>query len=246
MIKGIYSSEASMRPKMTRMEVLAHNLANIDTVGFKKDRVFVEMLKEKAAASDGRGDLDNAVVEERTDFTEGALRQTGNPFDVALQGRGFFVVDTPRGTRLTRNGTFTLGPQGFLQTPEGYMVQGAAGPIRVPDSERLDAGKVSITEEGEILMDRDIIGRLRVVDVPDVLQLEKEHQAYFATTRPADISDIPDAERMVRQGYVEESNVDGIEEMITMIELSRSFEADQRMIQAQDATLDKTMDVGRV
>ena len=225
MIKGIYTSEAAMRPKMTRMEVIANNLANINSTGFKKDRVFLDMLNQSASdAADGRNDLNGVNVRRAVDFTPGSLQPTGNPFDLAIEGDGFFTVETPAGMRLTRNGHFKLGTDGSLLTAEG----------------------ISGNEAGEAVAGHDPLARLRVVNVdrPDLLQ--KDHEALFVPTAGQVPVNVPHDQLHVRQGFLEESNVEGVEEMISLIELSRSFETDQKMIQSQDATLDRSMEVGKL
>ena len=246
MIKGIYTSEASMRPKMARMEVIANNLANINSTGFKKDRVFFEMLQESGAASDGRNDLTGIVMRQSVDLTPGSLQPTGNTFDLALEGSGFFAVETPHGLRLTRNGHFHLAPDGSLVTAEGFRVQGENGDLVVPNIEKLQQGSITVNEAGELLSDREPLARLKIVDVARPDQLRKDHESLFIPAPDQPTVTIPHDQRHVRQGFLEESNVDGIEEMIAMIELSRSFETDQKIIQSQDATLDRSMEIGRV
>jgi flagellar basal-body rod protein FlgF len=247
MIKGIYSAEAAMRPKMTQMEVLANNLANINSTGFKKDLVFMRMLKESAAGSpDGRTDMTGVEARKAVDFSEGSLQQTGNPLDLAIEGPGFFAVDTPRGMRLTRNGNFKLSPDGTLVTGEGYAVLSTAGPITIPRADKLPKGSISINEAGELSSDKEPFGRIQLVNVdrPDMLQ--KDHESLFMPDPRDPVRDIQEDQTVIRQGYLEESNVEGIEEMIAMIELNRSFETDQKMIQAQDQSLDRVMEIGRV
>lgn len=247
MIKGIYTSEASMRPKMTRMEVIANNLANINSTGFKKDRVFFDMLQASGtAASDGRGDLSGATVRRALDLTPGSLQPTGNTFDLALEGKGFFAIDTPNGPRLTRNGHFKLGTDGSLMTAEGYRVQGENGDVIIPNAEKLQQGTIAINEAGELLSDREPLARLKIVDVTSPEQLQKDHESLLMAGPDQITSEMPNDQRHVRQGFLEESNVEGIEEMIAMIELSRGFETDQKIIQSQDATLDRSMEIGRV
>jgi flagellar basal-body rod protein FlgF len=247
MIKGIYTSEASMRPKMTRMEVVANNLANINSTGFKKDRVFLEMLNESGAmATDGRNDLSGNVVRRAVDFTQGSLQPTGNVFDLAIQGRGFFAVSTPTGLRLTRNGSFHLNAQGNLVTAEGYAVQSENGNLVISNADKRQLPNITINEAGEVIADKEPLGRIRIVDVANPDQLQKDHQSFFVPPAEEATTDVSRDQVMVRQGFLEESNVDGIEEMIAMIELSRAFETDQKIIQSQDATLDRSMDIGKV
>jgi flagellar basal-body rod protein FlgF len=247
MIKGIYTSEASMRPKMTRMEVIANNLANINSSGFKRDRVFIEMLKESGAPpSDGRSDLTGMSVRRAVDLTPGSLQPTNNPFDLALEGQGFFGVDTPNGLRLTRNGHFKLATDGSLVTEEGFPVQGENGNVVIPTIDKLQQGNITINEAGEVLADREPLTRLRILTVTDPDQLQKDHESLLIPGPNQSPVEVPRDQLHVRQGFLEESNVDGIEEMIAMIELSRSFETDQKIIQSQDATLDRSMDIGKV
>lgn len=247
MIKGIYTSEASMRPKMTRMEVIANNLANINSTGFKRDRVFLELLNESAAPpSDGRNDLTGINARHAVDFTQGSLQPTGNTFDLALQGKGFFTVATPNGLRLTRNGHFQLNAEGGLVTAEGFPVQGDNGNVMIPNTDKRQLLNITINEAGEILSDREPLARVRIVDVANPEMMQKDHQSLFIPPADQPVADLPHNQVLLRQGFLEESNVDGIEEMIAMIELSRAFETDQKVIQSQDATLDRSMDIGRV
>jgi flagellar basal-body rod protein FlgG len=247
MIKGIYAAEAAMRPKMTRMEVLANNLANINSTGFKKDRVFMSMLKESAAGrTDDRTDMAGVDARRAIDFSGGSLQQTGNPLDLAIEGPGFFAVETPRGIRLTRNGNFKLSPDGTLITGEGYAVLSSAGHITIPQADRIPKESISINEAGLLSTGKETIGRIQLVDVERTASLQKDHESLFIPDPRDPIRDIEEDQTVIRQGYLEESNVEGIEEMIAMIELSRSFETDQKMIQAQEQTLDRVMDLGRV
>jgi flagellar basal-body rod protein FlgF len=246
MIKGIYTSEASMRPKMTRMEVIANNLANINSTGYKKDRVFVEMLNQSGtASSDARGDLSGVTIRKTVDLAQGSLQQTGNTFDLAIEGKGFFTVDTPNGQRLTRNGHFQLRPDGRLVTAEGFAVQGDNGDIILPNMDKRQVDDISINEAGEILNGREPLARLKIVDVgaPDLLQ--KDQETLLAPGPGQVAATLPRDQLHVRQGFLEESNVEGIQEMIDMIELSRGFETDQKIIQSQDATMDRSMDIGK-
>jgi flagellar basal-body rod protein FlgF len=246
MIKGIYTSEASMRPKMMRMEVIANNLANINSTGFKKDRVFVEMLNRSGeASSDGRNDLTGISLRKTVDFTQGSLQPTGNTFDLAIEGRGFFAVDTPSGMRLTRNGHFQLNADGSLVTAEGFPVQGENGNVVLPNMDKRQAANITVNEAGEVIADREPLARLRIVDVAAPDQLRKDHEALFLVEGQVAVT-LPHDQLHVRQGYLEESNVEGIQEMIAMIELSRSFETDQKIIQSQDATMDRSLDIGKI
>jgi flagellar basal-body rod protein FlgF len=246
MIKGIQTAETAMRPKMARMEVIANNLANVNTTGFKRDRLFVQMLNDSVGGkTDAAGDLDGVRVTEGVDFSEGSLRQTGNPLDVAIQGRGFFAVNTPGGVRFTRNGSFRLSADGSLVNTDGYQVEGTGGAIRFPGIEKLQQATVSIAETGEVLIDKDPIGRLRIVEFADTSVLSKESASLFSAA-PGALMTEGSSSSAVKQGVLEESNVDGVEEMIAMTELQRSFDTDQKVLQALDDSVAKSLDVGRL
>jgi flagellar basal-body rod protein FlgF len=246
MIKSIYTAEASMRPKMTRMEVLANNLANINSTGFKKDKLFVQMLQDNAAKKDHEGEFDGVAVQKYVDFTEGSLNQTGNPLDLALQGRGFFAVETNAGTRYTRAGSFRFDNQGTLVTNDNQPVLGVAGHIRLPQGKQDTQDGIRILETGEIMQDKNVLGQLRIVDFADTSGLVKEGDGFF-TPGPGQVpTEVTQGTTAVRQGYLEESNVDGIVEMLEMIELNRGFETDQKSLQSLDTTVERSLDIGRV
>jgi len=246
MIKGIQSTGSALKPMMTRMEVIANNLANINTVGFKKDEVFIHLMKKTdLEQAGGKGEIAGYDVRKFTDFSEGSLQQSGNPLDVALQGRGFFVIDTPLGIQMTRNGNFTLSLDGTLVTSQGHPVMGTEGSIHFPDIQNLSEGRLAITETGEITIDKRVIGKFRIADVADPTILRKNGDSFLIVDKNVPLSTVNNESVIVRQGYLEESNVDGLEELITMVELTRNFESGQRAIQYQDGTLERLNEVGR-
>ena len=247
MIKGIYASGSGMVPRMMKLEVIANNLANISTTGFKRDNIFVQILKDTGISqSKGGGDLSGLDVKEYTDFAEGSMSQTSNPLDLAIQGPGFFTVQSPTGTCYTRNGSFSLSTNGTLVTSQGYPVLGTGGPIQLPDVRKLSQGDIVINQSGEVTFDGKIISRLRIANFADMSALKKEGGTYFVSTAPEKGTEADGKDIVIRQGQLEESNVNGIEEMIEMIELSRSFESAQKTMLYQDSTLEKAMDVGQV
>lgn len=247
MIKGIYSSGSGMQPRLMRLDVIANNISNADTTGFKKDDIFVQILKDAGVAqSVGKGDLAGLDVKEFTDFAEGSLRPTNNPLDIAIQGDGFFMLDTPEGTRYTRNGNFKLADDGSIINSNGYHVLGAAGRIIIPNADKTQQTDIMVTKAGEIYMGKNLIGKIKAVTFADLQQLSKVSGTMFKTDQaPKEVS-ISDEETTFRQGYLEESNVESLSEMIQLIELSRSFETDQRTMRYQDSTLEKALDVGRL
>jgi flagellar basal-body rod protein FlgF len=247
MIKGIYASGSGMQPRLMRLDVIANNISNADTTGYKKDNIFVQIMKDAGVAqSIGKGELAGLDVKEYTDFSEGSLRPTSSPFDVAIQGDGFFVVETPQGTRYTRNGNFKISDEGELVTVNGFRVLGSSGRIVIPNADKMQKSDVSISKGGEVSVGNTSLGKIRVVTFADKSQLLKESGTLFKSDQePKDV--VPtDEDTTVRQGYLEESNVESLSEMIQLVEITRSFESDQRTLRYQDATLEKAMEVGRL
>ena len=243
MIRGIYTSASGMVPTMTRQTVAANNLANVNTTGFKRDRAFIRFMPDlDTSLQRGRGVLSQQAEtgEVITDFGQGPLRQTGGELDVAIKGQGFFVVDTPQGTRYTRNGNFMMNANGQLVTAQGFVVQGEGGPIEP------GTGEVIIQQNGEILADGDTIDTLMIVDFQQPYRLAKLGNSLFVPLDPADRG-TPVEEPSVKQGFLEQANVNIIEEMVNMMQIYRNYESDQRAIRYQDETLSKAVnEVGRV
>jgi flagellar basal-body rod protein FlgG len=239
-----------MTAQMTLTDVVTNNLANVNTVGFKKDlavsKEFREMLiyrindpsargtmAESAATAVPIGMLGTGTMVDGiyTVHTRGDLRNTGNSLDVAIMGTGFFAVDTKNGIRYTRNGSFSLNSNKELVTSSGDQVLGQKGPIR------LDGKKVLIDESGGVYSDGVLVDNLRISTFADLNVLEKEG-AYSRTSMP--VQEII-GEVQVQQGFLEGSNVNTISEMVNLINVYRTYEANQKMVQTQDETLSKAV-----
>jgi flagellar basal-body rod protein FlgF len=247
MIKGIFSSGSGMVPRLMRLDVIANNVANADTMGFKKDDVFVQILKDAGVAqSTGKGELAGMDVKKFTDFTEGSFQPTGNPLDLAIQGEGFFAVETPDGIRYTRNGNFKISDKGEVVNSSDHPVLGTSGRISIPNPEKLQQNDLSITKNGEVYIGKNLIEKIRIVTFADIQKIKKTDGVLFTTDQtPKDVQS-GDENTTVRQGFLEESNVEGLSEMVQMVELTRSFETDSRTMRLQDETLEKAMEVGRL
>jgi len=247
MIKGIFSSGSGMMPRLMRLDVIANNVANADTVGFKKDNLFVQILKDGGVGqATGKGELAGLDVKEFTDFTEGSFRPTGNSLDLAIQGEGFFALETPQGVRYTRNGSFSVADNGELVNSSGYPVLGTAGHIEIQNAEKIQRNDITITKGGEMYIGKNLIAKIRLVTFSDMNTLQKTTGTLFMTDeKPSEVR-ASDENTTVRQGYLEESNVEALSEMVQMVELTRSFESDSRTMRYQDETLSKAMEVGRV
>ena len=241
MIKGIYTSGSGMIPRMLKQESFANNMANVNTVGYKKDGVFLHELNQ---AQDGLiTDLDweiPMVDGVYIDYAQGQLSKTERPLDVAIQGDGFFAVQTPEGTRYTRSGEFSLTPEGVLVDKNGYEVLSDSGPITI------DGDNISIGREGAISVDGAEAAKLRVVDFAKPYDLGKAGYGYLVPN-DGQGQTIESVNYEIHQGYVESSNVSIIEQMVDMLVSFRAYEAGQKAILTQDETLSRAVnDLGRV
>lgn len=228
-----------MSDMVHRQEQTANNLANAGTVGFKRDRSFVETLNERLDA-EGNPQSDR-MTSQWADMQAGAVEQTGNPLDVAIDGAGFFVLsdENTGALRFTRAGRFAMDSEGMLRAPSGHLVEGQNGPIQVPEN----AGEITIDETGNVRAKNQLIGTLRVVSFENPEGLQRADGATFDAggMEPEDVID-----SRVRQGFVEGSNVDPIREMTEMISLFRLFETQQKTLQTTDQVLASiTRDLGR-
>jgi flagellar basal-body rod protein FlgG len=235
MYKGIYIALSGAILKSRNMQVLAQNIANANTPGFKKDRI---SFRDYIIPVDNRppGVVDGRVMTEldevSTDFSSGTLMRTGNPLDVAINGDGFFALE---GNRYTRNGAFRIDEEGYLVTQDGIKVLGDGGPVSIQGS------KVDIDSSGEIFVDDVSVGRLKIVDFSDRGVLRKAGGGAFFTESAGQETDAT-----VSQGYLEASNVEVIKELVQMIETQREFESYQKIIQSFDDAASKTInEMGR-
>jgi flagellar basal-body rod protein FlgF len=219
--------------------VLANNLANVSTAGFKQDNL---TLKEGASEPGSAGTVAGGAhnITHWTDFSQGAIHETERPLDVALTGSGFFVVQTPAGPRYTRAGALSVNAQGNLVSAGGFQVLGVGGPITVRSS------KIVIGPQGDVQDDGQTVDTLRVVDFPKPYALIKESRGLFV---PADVKVAPEAatDYQVIGGALEESNVSAVRTMVEMIDMLRKYETAQRAIQAEDdAARYASNDMGRL
>jgi flagellar basal-body rod protein FlgF len=244
MNSGMYSALSGDINMLDKLNVVANNLANVNTVGFKKDRMFFEKVLDTVnnPSQTGGGVTDDTIVAQVrmfTDYTTGPIKLTGNVFHMAIDGEGFFAVNTPQGTAYTRQGNFQRDKNGRLTTVDGYEVLGrGGGPISIP------GGKVDIDGSGNITVDGTSVGSVGVVDFPKPYQLQKAGKALFMPANPQAVpQSVP--KPAVMQGYIEDSNVNAIAEMTHMIECNRSFESCQRVIRSYDDMAGKAIELGK-
>jgi flagellar basal-body rod protein FlgF len=238
------------------LEVVANNVANINTTGYKADgAVFEEFLSPTASHGDFLGgDRRLSYVQDRAtwhDFRQGPIQITGNPLDVALDGDAFLVVQSPRGERYTRNGALQINATGQLVTNEGYPVLGDGGPIQFQINDKQIAisadGNIRVREGADTKSDAQR-GRLRLVRFDQVARLQKDGSSLFSApggTLPQPVQ--PPQRVRVMQGALEQSNVRGMVEMARMIEITRSYTQIANLLQAHSdmrrGAIDKLSDV---
>lgn len=214
LISGVYGLVEGSLIQELRFENVANNLSNINTTAFKRDIISFNQVLSMEYATE-------------PDFTPGPMRRTGNPLDTALQGRGFFKIQTAQGIRYTQSGAFTLSPDRFLATQNGDPVLGENGPIRIQGKQ------VLIGSHGQVLVDGEGVDRILVVDFTQPELLRKEGASYFSYQGEA--QDIyPARDVTLHQGYIEGSNVEPTAEMIEMMDALRAFESAQKAIQSVD------------
>jgi len=259
MTRGLYIGASGMLAETQRQNIIANNLANVNTTGYKRDiplsKEFPSMLirrirEDRFDVTPTRiieqrpivGTLGLGVIPDDTahDFTAPAsLIETGNKLDLSILGDGFFAIQTKFGVRYTRNGNFMLDSQGQLVTTEGNFVLGENGPIKITSS------NIQFDENGKVFVDEKLVDRLQIVDFPKPYSLTKVGNNMFI---PVDANITPQSatDAKVRSGFLESSNVNVVSEMVDMITALRAYEANQRVITAQNETLGRAInEVGR-
>jgi flagellar basal-body rod protein FlgF/flagellar basal-body rod protein FlgG len=237
-----------------QMDVVANNVANVNTTGFKADRsLFAEHLMPGAHEDNfvAGGDRRLSYVNDRAtfhDFSQGAAEQTKNPLDVAIDGGGFFVVQTPAGERYTRDGSFQINNQGQLVNASGYPVLGGGGPIVFQQTDKqitiASDGNVTVVE-GSTARTDSVRGKLRLVSFAQAQRLQKEGSNLYSAADGATAQ--PDTTSQVRQGFLEKSNVNSVLEMSRMIEVTRTYTQISALLQQQSdlhkSAIEKLADV---
>jgi flagellar basal-body rod protein FlgF len=210
--------------------IVANNIANLDTTGYKADATLFEQYLMPGARDDsfGRADRQISFVQDRGtwhDFREGAVRQTGNPLDVFISGEAFLTVQTPRGERYTRNGALQINAAGQLVNSSGDPVLGDNGPIVLQPTDSAVAinpdGSITVREGAATTSDAQR-GKLRLVRFDEAQRLQKEGSSLFAAPAGVTPQPAPSSVRVI-QGAVEQSNVRSVVEMARMIEITRTY-----------------------
>ena len=257
MVRGLYTAYTGMINQQKRLDTVTNNLANASTTGFKREgltsKSFDQMLTVKLNdlsvpyLNEGIGKMSLGVKigDNYTDYSQGSFKETGNTYDLALAGNGFFTIsytDKKGNTseKYTRDGEFTMDSEGYLRTLEGDYVQGEGGNIMIP----VETSEVSIRDNGDIYADGEYVDSLRIVDFEDYNNIEKFGENLYNVVDGATETESTAA---VKQGYLEMSNINVVKEMVEMITISRAYESNQKLIQTEDDMLDKSVNqVGKV
>lgn len=252
MIRGLYTASAGMQVEQIRQDMIANNLANVNTTGFRRDIAILEArdkmaLKRTAdpirvgpdlgTKRTGIGDLGTGVLVNRVvkRFEQGMLKKTEEPFDLALDGDGYFTLADEKGGKLyTRAGEFTLDVKGQVVDHDGRPVLGERGPIRVPSG-----GVFLVSPEGLISVNGRTVDRLAIAAIPRADEdLERVGDTAFKYRGQGEPGR---SNANVNQGQLESANVNSVQEMVEMIAALRHYEANQKALQAHDETLDKAV-----
>lgn len=233
MVDGAEKVASGLNGLIRQLEVVSHNVANAQTTGFKRRVLTFEQEYQKSleALSGSRSFRSNPLeTRQQVDFSQGPIIQTGRPLDVALEGRGFLTVQTPEGPMYTRNGCLHINPLGQLTDGEGRIVAGRNGPINLPPE--AGTADIQITLDGVVRAGGVDVGQLQLVDFEEnERRLLPSGNGVFAA--PEGISPVPAASLIVRQGYREGSNVQMVQEMVSMMTLSRLYEANMNVMRRQ-------------
>jgi flagellar basal-body rod protein FlgG len=240
----IYMAAVGALAYEKRLQIISNNLANSNTVGYKQDQGQFHIPELETLPGDPFPNIDEVDISQAdmfwnnfkvyTDHSNGSLKNTGNDFDIALVGKGFFCVQTSDGIHYTRKGDFTLNGDGTLVTRSGWPVMGESGEIQVDSfGNQAQHKKFSVDEGGHISVDGNQIDSLQLVDFPQPYKLIKVGETLFKSP-DSGIGAIPAEKVKVNQGFIELSNVDSVKMMAEMIEVLRGYESYQKIIRSVD------------
>ncbi|MEX0648296.1 MAG: flagellar hook basal-body protein [Balneolaceae bacterium] len=237
MIDRLTHSMQALQRLMRAQEVTANNMANLNTPGFKADKLFYHSYMEKI-----NGEYVSKVVPRQTiNMEQGHFESTGNPYDLAIEGDGFFEVELDGQQLLTRNGRFRLNEDGYLVNEQGAMVTGGSGPVHIPSTEQTTTAenevRLEISKEGNILLNGILHDKIDLVTTERFEQLERHSSGYF--TAPEGVVLIPDKKSAIMQGYYEAGNVSPLRELSEMMTNANAFEAQQKALTTTDELLSR-------
>jgi flagellar basal-body rod protein FlgG len=235
MINSIYEAAKNLNPKTKNIGIVANNLANLNSIGYKRQLPFAEMLSR----------VDLSEKKHMTDFSEGSFIQTGNPLDFAVSGRCFFVYENEEGLELSKNGKLTISDEGFLVNESGLKLLGESGAIQIMDEIQASGKSVTVSKNGEVRVGDKVIDKLLIGKIDGNTSTERTKAQNFMISEDNFV--VADQEEYaVFQSTLEESNVNPFTEMQSLIELNKNFETTQKMIGYFDNHLSKVNEIGKV
>ncbi len=257
MVRGLYTGWKGMENEQKRLDIISNNLANSSTVGFKSEGVtnqsFDDVLTIKVR--DASNTNNNSVLgkmtpgvkigEIYTDYTQGSLRESSGTYDMAIEGTGFFAVSVVdkagnESTKYTRAGQFLMDKEGYIVDVNGNKLLSESGYLQVPS----ETGSVAVDLNGNVYADNQLVDTIKLVDFEDYNYLKKFGDTMYGTVEGAIEKEATGA---IRQGYTEQSNVNVVSEMVDLIAITRAYEANQKIIQTMDTTLElAATSVGKV
>lgn len=245
MADSIQAVSSSITALTEQYATITQNIANASTAGYKRRaNSFSQLLASQGggaatAPMAGLAQLPASKVVERSsvDFTQGGLHNTGQPFDLAINGTGFFVIETPEGPLYTRAGCFRMNSQGQLVDYSGRTVGGEGGPITIPAN--VASQDVKIGADGQVYAAGSVVGKVRIVDFADTSVLQPVGQNCFS----AGMASPQESSASIAQGYQEASNVSMVEELVGLITVTRLYEANLKNVQVQDEKMKNLLGV---
>lgn len=258
MLRGLYTSYTGMLNEQYRMDIMSNSLANVNTVGFKKEgstsQAYADVMAVKikdwtetpnTPKKLGNMSLGVKIGETYTDFSQGSFRTTENTYDLAIGGKGFFNIEFTNkagetSTKYTRDGGFTITKDGYLVTKDGDFVLGENGRIQLSTT----AGATVFDRAGNIYQDDRLVASLKITDFEDTNYLTHYGETMWDAMEGAVEKEPENTE--IFQGFLEMSNASVVKEMVNMITISRQYESNQKMLTTFDETLEKTMTLSKV
>lgn len=238
------TAASGLHARMEALDMLANNLANATTGGYKLDREFYTLFNAGTESNYEGGAPSQLpdVKSQWTDYTQGTLQPTGNPLDLAITGQGFFTVNGPTGPLYTRNGGFRVSASGELTSADGYPVTGAGGTTIQTQSQ----SPITVAPDGTVEQDGQTLGQLEVVDFPDRGVLQKVAGSYFSNTNPKVQPQAAEG-ASIAQKQIEASNVSTAESAVRLVDVMRQFEMLQKAVSVtNDMNTKSLQEVARV
>lgn len=257
MVRGLYTAYTGMKNEQNRLDIISNNLANVSTAGYKEesvanqafDRLLTIKIKDVSEAYNDRAigamSLGVKMGEVYTDYRQGSVRETGNTFDLAIEGKGFFNLrmvnrNGEETIRYTRDGNFKMTRDGNIVDAYGNNLQCESGDLQVPP----EASEIVVRDDGSVFANGAYVDRIITTDFEDYDHLEKYGDNVYQTV---DGAVEQEASGLIMQGFIEQSNVNSVREMVEMINITRAYEAGQKVIQTTDNMLEQaTTSVGKL